>query len=82
MSNKAVIVKLQRPIVSNGSMYDVMSYIVDENGEQDSNPAIDSFNEEEIKELFGDHYKIYYLGHYTKGKKLHLIKPIWEEEWV
>lgn len=77
-----VIVKLQRPVVTNGNAYDVMSYIVDETDEQVSNPVIESMKKKKVKKLFGDYYKIYYIAEYREGEKVVLIEPTWEEAWV
>jgi len=87
LSEQIVTVKLQRPIMSNDSMQAVMSYIVDENDENDeqtSNPVVEEMPLEDIKLLFGDHYKVYYLGLYRKGKPVELYsqEPTRQEDWV
>lgn len=81
---KIVTVKLQRPLATNGSYAEVMSYIVDEDGEQTSNPIAEEMPQEDIDLLFGKHYKVYYLGIYRKGKPIELLaqEPTRKDEWV
>lgn len=84
MNGEIVTVKLQRPIMSNGSMQAVMTYIVDEDDEQLSNTVVNEMPLEDIKLIFGENYKVYYLGSYTHGKpvEISLQLPTRQEEWV
>ena len=84
MSSEIVTVKLQRPIMSNDSMQAVMSYIVDSDDNQLSNPVVEEMPLEDIKLLFGEHYKVYYLGLYRKDKPVELYtqEPVRQEDWV
>lgn len=83
MSKEIVTVKIQRPLFSSDSEYSkVLSYVVDDYDEQTSNPVIESMSKKDIKKLFGDYYKIYWSAEYRKGKKLKLIEPTKEDEWV
>lgn len=78
-----VIVKFQRPLFSStGSRREVMSYIVGEDDEQLSNPYTTRMKERDIKKLFGEYYKVYYLCWHTNGKPVEIIEPIKEDEWV
>lgn len=82
--SQIVTVKLQRPIMSNSSMQDVMSYIVDEDDNQTSNPIVEPMPQEDIDLIFGDNYKVYYLGLYEFGKPVEIMlkEPVRKEEWV
>lgn len=79
-----VTLKLQRPLSTNGSDQEIMSYIVDDDDEKLSNPFIQPMRKRDIKKLFGDHYKVYYLGEYTEGKPVNLLvnHPVRKDEWV
>jgi len=79
-----VTLKLQRPLMTSGSYAEVMSYIVDEDDEQTSNPFVEQMSQEDIELLFGDHYKVYYLGEYTKGRPVEIYakNPTRQDEWV
>lgn len=79
---ETVMVKIQRPMFPNGNPAEVMSYIVDEDDEQISNPHITVMTPDEMEQLFGDHYKVYYLGKYQKGKPVKIVKPTRQDEWV
>lgn len=80
--SEIVTVKMQRPIATNGSYSDVLSYIVDEDDEQASNPVVESLGQSEVEHLFGEHYKIYYTAEYRKNRKLQLVSPTRQEDWV
>lgn len=79
-----VTVKLQRPLAGNDSMQSVLSYIVDEDGEQVSDLFIEEMPLEDIDLLFGEYYKVYYLGKYGEGKPIELFsqEPTRQDEWV
>lgn len=77
-----VVLKLQRPIATNGSKQEIMSYIVDEGGDRASNPFMQQMKKKDIKKLFGDHYKVYYLCEFVVGQPVLIKEPIWEDEWV
>lgn len=80
----SVIVKMQRPISTNGSTNDILSYIVDDNLEQISNDVISLAEDDLIEELFGVYYKVYYLGSFTKGQPVNLaypFVPMYKDEW-
>lgn len=83
MRHKAqiVTVKVQRPIVSTGSMTEVLSYIVDENDEQLSNDAVTEMPPHHIEQIFKGHHKVYYLAKHKKGKPVKLFAPTREDEW-
>ena len=79
-----VIVKIQRPLYTNGSYDEVLSYIVDDNLEQISNEAITEMDKDTIDEIFGSHYKVYYLGSHRDGGKVTLaypLTPMYKDEW-
>lgn len=82
--SQIVTVKLQRPIMSNSSMQEVMSYVIDEDGNQVSNSWVDEMPQEDIDLIFGDNYKVYYFGKYQEGKpvEIFLKSPAREDEWV
>lgn len=80
MFKKKVIVKLQRPIA--GDDVGILSYLVDEDGEQMSNPQITEMPHDQVETLFGDHFKIYYTGRHRNGKPVELRDPTWQDEWV
>jgi hypothetical protein len=77
-----VTVKVQRPFVTNGNKYEVLSYIVDENDEQISNPYVSLMKRKETKKLFGKHYKVYYLAYHQDGQPVKLFAPTRQEDWV
>lgn len=77
-----VILKIQRPVFTTGNKCEVMSYIVDEDGDQISNPFIEVMKKKDVKKLFGDYYKVYYLAEHVDGQKTVIKEPIWEDEWV
>ena len=77
-----VVVKLQRPIFTTGEYNEILSYVVDESGEQTSNSFVKNMSKEDIKTLFGEYHKVYYLGDYTEGRPVTIIEPTWEDEWV
>lgn len=77
-----VTVKVQRPFVTNGNKYEIMSYIVDENDEQISNPYVSLMSRKDTKKLFGKHYKVYYFAQYKKGEPVRLLTPTRQEDWV
>ncbi len=79
---ETVTVKIQRPLVTNGNPAEVMSYIVDDEDEQLSNPAIVVMSPDEIEQIFGDHYKVYYRGKYRHGHPVKITKPTRKDEWV
>ena len=79
---KIVTVKVQRPIFSTGSMTEVLSYIVDENDEQISNPFMSEMPPEHIEQIFKGHHKVYYLAKHKNGKPVKLFAPTREDEWV
>lgn len=81
-NKKIVVVKLQRPVTTNGSGNNILSYIVDEDGEQASNPIQEEMSDRDIKELFDGHYKVFWRAEYRKGKKLKLLAPVRVEDWV
>jgi hypothetical protein len=80
--SEIVTIKLQRPLATNGSRSDVLSYIVDEDDEQISNPSITPTKKCDIKKLFGDYYKVYYLAEYRDGQPVLIKEPTREDEWV
>lgn len=75
-----VVVKLQRPLM--GDMTDILSYIVDEDDEQNSNPVLTPTSQEDMDIIFGEHKKVYWKGYYKKGKPVTLVEPCWEDRWV
>jgi hypothetical protein len=77
-----VTVKVQRPLFTNGSMQEVMSYIVDDDDNKLSNAYVTMMNDKKIAKIFGELYKVYYLAEYTEGKPVKLIQPTREDEWV
>ena len=79
---ETVTVKVQRPIFTSGDTTEIMSYIVDEDDNQLSNADISVMPQEHIDQLFGEHYKVYYLAKYRKGKKVQLYKPTRQDDWV
>lgn len=79
---RTVTVKVQRPLYSNYSMTEVMSYIVDENDEQISNDWITEMPPEHIEALFGNYHKVYYLAKHKKGKPVKLFAPTRQDDWV
>lgn len=79
---RIVTVKVQRPLFSNGSMTEVLSYIVDEYDEQISDPAVTEMPPEHIEQVFGNYHKVYYLAKHKKGKPVKLFAPTREDEWV
>ncbi len=82
MKIETVTVKVQRPIFTNGSMTEVMSYIVDENDERLSNPFTSEMPQDAIDQIFGGCYKVYYKAKYIKGQPVKLTKPTRKDEWV
>lgn len=79
-----VIVKMQRPLYTNGPYDEVLSYIVDDNLEQISNEVISEMDKDTIGELFGEYYKVYYLGSHRDGEMVNLaypLIPMYKEEW-
>lgn len=81
---KSVVVKMQRPISTNGSYDEVLSYIVDEDLEQISNDLITPMAKDVIEELFGVHYKVFYLGSLIEGQPVNLaypLVPMYKDEW-
>ena len=79
--SEIVTVKVQRPIFTTGSYTEVMSYIVDDDDERISPPAVTRMKKRPIKRLFGDHHKVYYLAEYEEGKPVRLTEPTREDEW-
>lgn len=77
---RTVTVKVQRPLYSNGSMTEVMSYIVDEDDEQISNPFISEMPKRDIQAIFGEYHKVYYLAKHKKGKPVKLFAPTKQDE--
>ena len=77
-----VVVKLQRPITTNGSYTNILSYVVDKNDRADSNAVEEELTQEQVDQLFDGYYKVYYTARYTKGKKLELLEPTRAEDWV
>ena len=80
----SVVVKMQRPISTNGSMNDILSYLVDDNLEQISNDIIMPMDDDLINELFGVYYKVYYLASHTDGQPVNLaypLIPMYKDEW-
>lgn len=80
---RIVTVKVQRPIVSTGNMTEVLSYIVDEDDEALSNPAVTVMEPKAIFALFGEgkYHKVYYLAIHKKGKPVKLTEPTRQDEW-
>ena len=79
-----VVVKIQRPLYTNGSYDEVLSYIVDDNLEQISNDIIAPMDKETIDEMFGSYYKVYYLGSHKDGEMVTLAYPLiamYKDEW-
>lgn len=79
---RTVVVKVQRPLFSTGSMTEVLSYIVDENDEQISNDYVTEMPLQHIEQIFKGHHKVYYLAKHKKGKPVKLFAPTREDEWV
>ena len=80
----SVIVKMQRPLYTNSSYDEVLSYIVDDDLEQISNEVITEMDKETIGELFESYYKVYYLGSHIDGEMVTLaypLIPMYKEEW-
>lgn len=78
-----VTVKLQRPLFSSDGSCEILSYIVDDDDEQTSNSLMEQMSKKQMKQLGLDgHAKVYWLAEYTPGKKLNLIEPTREDEWV
>ena len=81
---KDVIVKMQRPIYTNGSTNEILSYLVDDNLEQISNDLIAPMDSDLIDELFGTNHKVYYLGSHVEGQLVNLaypLIPMHKDEW-
>lgn len=80
---KIVTVKVQRPLYSSsGNLQEVMSYIVDDDDNRLSNPYVTMMNDKKIAKIFGELYKVYYLGEYIEGHPVKLTQPTREDEWA
>lgn len=76
------IVKLQRPLFTTDDINEVMSYLVNENDEQISEPVFTKMPMDQQQTVFaGNHAKAYYLAEYDDGIST-LIEPIWLNDWV
>lgn len=83
MTTQLVTVKLQRPLFSSDGSCEILSYIVDDDDEQTSNSLMEQMSKKMMKKLGLDgHAKVYWLAEYKPGKKLNLLKPTREDEWV
>jgi hypothetical protein len=82
--SQIVTLKMQRPIMSNSSMQEVMSYVVDDDDVQKSNPVMQEMPLEDIELFFGDNYKVYYKAIYNYGQpaSVMLDQPVRTDEWV
>lgn len=76
-NNKKVILKLQRPLITNGSYNEILVY--DEGG--DINELWD-FDKKTIKQVFGKEYKVYWLGEIDKKRQgIRLVEQVEEQAW-
>lgn len=67
--------KLQRPLMTNMPVLEVMAYT-----EGRENMALIPMTDYEIEELFGDELKVYVSGRVVKGI-LHVKKRVAERDW-
>lgn len=76
-NNKKVILKLQRPLITNGSYNEILVY--DESG--DINELWD-FDKKTIKQVFGKEYKVYWLGEIDEKRQgIRLVEQVEEQAW-
>lgn len=75
--NKKVILKLQRPLVTNGSYNEILVY--DESGEIN---MMWDFDKKTIKQVFGKEYKVYWIGEIDKKRQgIRLVEQVEEQAW-
>lgn len=73
-NNKKVILKLQRPLITNGSYNEILVY--DESG--DINELWD-FDKKTIKQVFGKEYRVYWLGEIDEKRQgIRLVEQVEE----
>lgn len=76
-NNKKVILKLQRPLITNGSYNEILVY--DESG--GINELWD-FDKKTIKQVFGKEYKVYWLGEIDEKRQgIRLVEQVEEQAW-
>lgn len=76
-NNKKVILKLQRPLITNGSYNEILVY----NESGDINELWD-FDKKTIKQVFGKEYKVYWLGEIDEKRQgIRLVEQVEEQAW-
>lgn len=76
-NNKKVILKLQRPLITNGSYNEILVY--DESGEINE---LWDFDKKTIKQVFGKEYKVYWVGEIDEKRQgIRLVEQVEEQAW-
>lgn len=82
MNNETVVVKLQRPLATNGVTNVILAYVVNDDDEQISNDIQITMKLHDIDYLFGEHYKVYWTAHTRRDGLLNILEPVKKEDWV
>lgn len=76
-NNKKVILKLQRPLATNGSYNEILVY--DESGEIN---MMWDFDKKTIKQVFGKEFKVYWVGEIDEKRQgIRLVEKVEEQAW-